>query len=271
MPSVRMNHIDCYYEVHGSGSPLVLIAGLASDSQSWKPVLNGLAERFKVIIFDNRGIGRTHYPPTSFSISTLALDVVSLLDVLLIEKANILGHSMGGCIAQEIAISAPEKVDRLILVNTCATASQQNKLLCHGMLETLESGKNYELFIREFFRWIFTPEYLGNKTVVESAVKDALHYPFPITPEGFRKQLEAWSGFNSSDRLNRIKAATLLMAGKKDRLITSEETQKLTEKIPHAKTLYLQEAAHSFQVEQPDLFVNHVIEFLCRPETRVQN
>lgn len=262
MPSVRINNIDCYYEIHGSGSPLVLIAGLASDSQSWQPILGGLAKYFKVLIFDNRGIGRTQYPHNSFQISTLALDTVYLLDELAIKKADILGHSMGGYIAQEIAIEYPERVNRLILASTCISTSQKNKSLFSGLLKILESGKSYELFIREFFRLIFTPEYLSNQENMESAVKAALDYPFPVTSEGFKLQVEALSNFSSQDRLNKIKSATLLMTGRKDILITLEETQLLADKIPLVKPLYIENAAHSFQVEQPNLFVDYTVEFL---------
>jgi len=264
MPSVRINNIDCYYEIHGNGRPLILIAGLASDSQSWQPILRGLAEYFKVVIFDNRGIGRTQYPQDSFQISTLALDAVCLLDELVIERADILGHSMGGYIAQEIAIEYPERVNRLILASTCAVTSQKNKSIFGDLFKILESGKDYELFIREFFYSIFTPEYLSNKENFESAVKSALHYPFPVTPEGFRLQVEALSNFSSQDRLSRIKASTLLMAGRKDILVTSEEAQLLADKIPFVKPLYLENAAHSFQVEQPGLFVDCAAEFLLQ-------
>ena len=151
MPIARINNIDCYYEIHGNGSPLVLIAGLASDSQSWQPVLGRLTKHFKVIIFDNRGIGRTRYPQESFQISTLAQDTVCLLEHLAIEKADILGHSMGGYIAQEIAIEYPQKVNRLILVSTRAASSLRTKSIFTEMLKILESGKNYDLFIRKFF------------------------------------------------------------------------------------------------------------------------
>ncbi len=264
MPSARINNIDCYYEIYGNGSPLILIAGLAGDSQSWQPILGGLAEYFKVVVFDNRGIGRTRYPRDSFQISTLALDTVCLLDELAIEKADILGHSMGGYIAQEIAIEYPERVDRLILASTCAVTSQKNKSLFGGLLKALESGKSYELFIREFFYLIFTPEYLSNKENIESAVKSALDYPFPVTPEGFKLQVEALSNFSSQARLNKIKSSTLLMSGRKDILVTPEEAQLLADKIPFVKTLYLENAAHSFQVEQPDFLVDCAVEFLLQ-------
>lgn len=264
MPSVRINNIDCYYEIHGNGSPLVLIAGLASDSQSWQPAIEGLAGYFKVITFDNRGIGRTRYPQDSFQISTLALDTICLLDELAIEKADILGHSMGGYIAQEIAIQYPERVNKLILASTRAASSQKSKSVFGGLLKILENGKNYELFIREFFHLIFTPEYLSNKENIESAVRYAVNYLFPVTSAGFKLQLEALSSFSSLNRLSRIKAPTLIMTGKKDILIPAEDAQLLADKIPFAKILHLENAAHSFHVEQPDFFVRCVVEFLLQ-------
>jgi len=264
MPKAKLSAISLYYEVHGKGAPLVLIAGLASDSQSWQPVLKGLAENFKVIIFDNRGIGRTQYPKENFRISTLALDTICLLDHMEIEKAYILGHSMGGCIAQDIAINYPQRVSKLILANACAVLSRKNKSIFGGLLEILESGKDYELFIRKFFDLIFTPEYLGNRENIEEAVKYALCYPFPVTQEGFRLQLEAFNDFNSKERLKKIKTKTLIMASKKDALIDSGEVRILADNIPFSEVLYLEKASHSFQVERPDIFTGSVVKFCSK-------
>lgn len=262
MPRVKVNNIECYYEIHGAGRPLLLIAGLASDSQSWQPVLKGLAQRFKVIVFDNRGIGRTRYRKGKFQVSTLALDAVCLLDKLGVEKADILGHSMGGCIAQEIAIGHPGRVNRLILASTCASVSQKDKSVFRGLLDILTSNKGYELFIRQFFQLIFTPKYLSNRQKVEAAIKYALDYPYPVTAEGFRLQLEALEGFDSSEKLTRIRPRALIMAADKDRLVSVKESYLLADKIPSAKIVYIKGAGHSFQVEQPNFFVNRVVKFL---------
>jgi len=262
MPSVKVNDIDCYYEIHGSGHPLLLIAGLVSDSQSWKPAVRELEKDFKVIIFDNRGIGRTRYPKTSFSISTLAADTIGLLDKLGIEKSDILGHSMGGFIAQEIAIEYPERVNKLILANSCVCVSQKNRSMFASFLKILEQDQNYELFIREFFKLIFTPGYLNNKEIIEPAIKSAVQYSFPVTVEGFKLQLEAIGKFHSQERLNKIKAKTLILAGKNDIMVTAEETQLLADKIPGAKILFMENAAHSFQVEDPGSFVSYLNKFL---------
>lgn len=262
MSQIKINNIDCYYEIYGSGQPLVLIAGLASDSQSWQPVVQGLAEHFQIIIFDNRGIGRTCYPEDNFDIATLARDTVALLDALKIDRANILGHSMGGCIAQKIAAENPTRVRKLILVNTFAAVPQKSRPLFDDLLKILDSGTNYELFIREFFQLIFTREYLQCKKALEAAVTYAVRYPYPVMPEGFRRQLVALNGFDAKDLLSRITAPTLIMAGKEDILVGVDEAKALAEKIPSAKTLYVEKAGHAFQIEQPDFFVKNTVDFL---------
>lgn len=262
MPQAKINNIDCYYEIHGSRQPLVLIAGLASDSQSWQLVAQGLAEHFQIIIFDNRGIGRTRYPEDNFDIATLARDTVALLDALKINRANILGHSMGGYIAQQIAVEYPQRVDKLILVNTWAKTSVKNKDHFASLLQILEGNKGYEAFIRDFFQLIFTREYLQCKKVVEAAVTYAVRYPYPVTTEGFRRQLAALSDFDSQDRLGSITAPTLILTGAQDILVSAEETKILVDKISHAQTVSLAKAGHAIQAEHPELFVKSVRDFL---------
>src|SRR5437764_14008294 len=112
MPMFSREDVDLYYECHGSGAPLFLIAGLASDSQSWQPIIGDLASRFRVIALDNRGVGRTipQDPPTS--IRAMADDCVALIDHLRLPSVHVLGHSMGGFIAQELAIRPPTRSTR---------------------------------------------------------------------------------------------------------------------------------------------------------------
>ena len=104
MPKVKMKDISLYYEVHGSGYPLVLIRGLASNVDHWYFQVPAFSSLYSVVVFDNRGIGRSEMPDLPFTISTMADDTVGLMDSLGIRKAHILGISMGGMIAQEIAL-----------------------------------------------------------------------------------------------------------------------------------------------------------------------
>jgi len=140
MPFAKINNFSIYYDIYGAGEPLVLIAGLGSDSMSWFNVIDDLAKNYKLIVFDNRGCGRSDYPSGKISIEDMAEDTAGLLGYLNIDKANILGHSMGGYIAQEIAINYPERVNNLILVSTAANTSARNKLIFKEFSEILQKN-----------------------------------------------------------------------------------------------------------------------------------
>lgn len=118
MPTVNANNIAIYYEIHGAGEPLMLISGLNSDHTLYRGIVPQLAERYQVIVFDNRGVGQTEKPDIPYSIEMMAEDTAGLLSVLGIERAHILGASMGGRIAVALALQHPELVESLILVST---------------------------------------------------------------------------------------------------------------------------------------------------------
>jgi len=119
MSKARVNDINMYYDVHGDGFPLVMIMGFLGNADLWDPrMLPALSDKFKVITFDNRGAGRTDLSDKEFSIRLLAEDTVGLMDVLNVPKAHVLGISMGGMIAQELALNYPGRVEKLILCST---------------------------------------------------------------------------------------------------------------------------------------------------------
>ena len=119
LKKVRVGDIDIVYKMFGKGEPILLISGATGDMNSWDPsTLKSLSSNHTVIIFDNRGVANTTTGSEAFSIQQFANDTVGLLDVLKIQKADVLGHSMGGIVAQQLAVTHPEKVNRLILVST---------------------------------------------------------------------------------------------------------------------------------------------------------
>ena len=121
MPKAKINDVEMYYEVHGEGIPLAMISGYSGNIDDWDhlvPVVGTLSKHFKVITLDNRGTGRSSKPEGPYSIKTMADDVAVLLDYLEIEKTHVLGSSMGGMIAQELALRHKDKVDALVLVCT---------------------------------------------------------------------------------------------------------------------------------------------------------
>ena len=119
MPKVKVNGINMHYEVHGDGFPIVMITGVSFCLKIWDNVLiDSLSKQFKVILFDNRGAGQTDIPEGEYTIKMMADDTTGLMDALNIERAHILGFSMGGMIAQEVALNYPQKVEKLILWGT---------------------------------------------------------------------------------------------------------------------------------------------------------
>src|SRR6266568_7136982 len=116
MPYVKVNDIHMYYEIHGDGEPLVLIVGLGTDISEWEGIIRWLAKTYQVLAFDNRGVGRTDKPDTPYSIEMMADDTAGLMQTLGIEQANILGISLGGRIALEMALRHAPSVKKLVLV-----------------------------------------------------------------------------------------------------------------------------------------------------------
>ncbi len=256
MPIAKINNIDCYYEVHGEGKPLMLIGGLASDSQTWSLILNRLKHCFKVIVFDNRGVGRTKDKGAPFDIPAMVKDAIMLLDHLGVENSDILGHSMGGYIAQEIAITNPARVSRLILASTASSTSDRNKKLFQELANVYADDASYEAFLREFLPWIFTPKYL--KDNMDDLIQFLLAYQYRQSPEDFRRQADACIKFDSVGRIGEIRSNTMILSGEKDILIPEEETDFLSSSIENAEVKYLPNTAHSLPVESPKEFAGEI-------------
>ena len=140
MPSMIVNGVDLYYECHGKGAPLMLIAGRASDSQSWQPIVEELSQHYLVILPDNRGVGRTKPQDIETSIQQIADDCMALIGHLGLSSVTLLGHSMGGFVALDCAIRYPERVSQLILAGTSAFNSERNKALFQDWVSYLQSA-----------------------------------------------------------------------------------------------------------------------------------
>ncbi len=261
MPFAKINNVSLYYDTYGDGAPLVLIAGLGSDSMSWFNVIEDLSRNNKLIVFDNRGCGRSDYPSGKITIEDMAEDTVGLLEYLKIDKANILGHSMGGYIAQEIAIKYPERVNNLILVSTAANTTARNKLIFKEFSEILNTDGYSDLWFKSWIEWLFTEEVQSDTSFIDLFISNALKYPYLQKPSGFDSQVNAINSYDCRSNLPLIKAKTFIISGSEDILITPENSLFLSEKIPDSTLEILNNAAHSIQVENPKAFSEAVLKF----------
>ncbi len=262
MADIKLGNMKMYYEVCGKGEPLLLIAGLASDSSSWGGVIKDLSSNFTTVIFDNRGCGRSSTPEEPYTIEDMAGDCIKLLDGLKIERCHVLGHSMGGYIAQVLALQYPERVDRLVLESTSFVSSKRNNELYKGFLNELERGSSSEAVVRGWIPWLFSPKTISDTSFIESFVKAASEYPYPQTAKGFAGQINAIASFDGKNAAASIKPNTLVLEGGQDALITPQEVQALAKLIPASKYAALDGAGHALHIERPKEFVREVTGFI---------
>ena len=259
---------ELYYEIYGDGPPLLLIAGLGSDSASWQTVVPPLAKRFRVICLDNRGSGRSVCPQEPLSIDLMAEDCAALIGHLGYEKTHVAGHSMGGFIAQRLTVLHPDRVDRLVLSATGAKSSRRNVLLFSDLARRLEEGEDPAQWFRSLFYWIYTPALFEREQALAGALDFALNYPWKQSPAFFFAQVEAIADFDGRGDLVKISVPVLVLAGERDLLFPLQECREFAALIPGAKFQILEGAAHSMHAENPRPFAAAVVEFLTEGDNQ---
>jgi pimeloyl-ACP methyl ester carboxylesterase len=262
MPKARLDAISLYYETHGNGHPLLLISGLNSDNASWSGVCGKLAKHFRVITFDNRGSGRSDTPDKAYSIREMAEDAIALLDYLKIKKCHVIGHSMGGYIAQMLAIYYPERIGKLILEATAPVSTARNNMLISDFLKRFEKDHDNEALMQSWAYWSFSPKTFVRKNYIVAFIKNASAYPYLQSAQGFKGQIDAIKSFNVCDRVKKIKAKTFVIIGSDDILIYPVESMKLVKCIKGSVFEEIKDAGHCVHVEKPDVFTSKVMQFL---------
>ena len=248
-----------YYEIHGDGFPFILITGLAGDVNWWNlEDIKKYAEHFKTIIFDNRGAGRTDKPNMSYTMDLFASDVLGLMDALNIEKAHILGSSLGGMITQEIAINHPERVEKLILCSTHCGGSEMIKP-SQEVLEMMTSSK--QDLIDGIIALCFTDKFIKSNPKQISKFKSQISQT-RIPPKSYILQLQSVNSFDTYSRLKHIEAPTLILHGEEDILIPAANAEILEQEIPNVKKIILNELAHWPFFPKNRKLINIIIQFL---------
>lgn len=272
MPFVRLSDVKLKYYTIGNHKPVVFIAGFGMDHRTWMPQITFFQDKAMVIVFDNRGVGESTGSSGPYTIQMMANDVVKLLDHLKIKKAHIVGSSMGGMIAQEIAINHPDSVDKLVLCSTTAKADKltREKILqgfeelLKGKVDNIVDVNPYHIVFEKAFNYIlqltFSKEFLAeNKHLIKKLLQDYFskkHYVETII-----KQIRAISKHDTCRRLSKIKAPTLVVTGTCDALISPENSEYLFEHIPTATLVKIVCGTHGMHHERADEFNEHILRF----------
>jgi pimeloyl-ACP methyl ester carboxylesterase len=259
-----LNGIRLRYEIAGNGDPVLLIAGLSMPGVMWTPQVKALAPHFRVITFDNRGVGETDLPPEPvYTMAQLADDAAALLRELKVTRAHVVGFSMGGTIAQELALRHPQLVRSLVLVSTWAKADARFIQVVEAWMSLASLVPIEERYRHVFFPWVFSPAFFEKKDNVEMAFRGALAYPHQTKAEAIERQARgilAWNG-TRVPRLGSIKAPTLVVGGKDD-IVTPPDFARALAKLIRRARLNVVAGGHSLILEQADTFNRALVRFL---------
>ncbi len=263
MPKINIGSLDLFYEIYGDGPPLIMIIGLGANSSWWgNYFLKGLAKHFKVIVFDNRGTGRSGDPKLDYSIKSLADDTLALMDALNIKKSHVFGHSMGGYIAQELVLNY-NRVNKLILCSTSCggpiSVSAKPKVL--KIVNKLRTGRSQEEIAMETLEILYSTEFImANPNLIDIAIQ--IMTKTPLDEESYFRQTKAIQSFNTCNRLKNLEIPTLILHGMKDVLVPPQNAYLLAELLSNSRVKIFSKSAHAPFVEEPDLVLKAIFQFL---------
>lgn len=266
MPFTDAPGFRMHYEIYGDGAPFLLVSGLGSDLTEWLHQLPTFSARYRVIAFDNRGAGESGTPPGPYTTPQMADDAAALLEDLGIEKAHLLGVSLGGMIAQQIALRHPEAVSRLVLVCTAPGGALSVRPSPDALAAfARDPSGDLEPQIRRTLPYLYTERYRRERPEeVEAFVRRRLAGPAAVA--GTAAQMAAAIGHDAGERLTEIAVPTLVIAGTADRLVPPENSRRIAGRIPGSRLLLLPGAPHRLFAENAEAFNRAVLSFLDRPE-----
>ena len=263
--TVQANGQELYYEIHGDGPPLVLLMGIGYDSSLWTLAqVPALSTRFRVVLVDNRDAGRSAKANHPYEIADLADDLAGLLDALGIPRTHLLGLSMGGMIAQEFALRHPDRLDHLVLAGTGAAPARSavDPIQIWNWLKANDATG--EAFGGQQFVSLFSAAFLRNHQAVQDTAELLASNPYPICPEAYGRQADAYLRFDALDRLGAVTAPTLVVVGEQDLLTPPWIAREVAEAIPGARFEIIRGngSSHIMPIERPADFNLLVTEFL---------
>ncbi len=266
MPSIDATGTELYYERAGEGEPLLLIQGMSATHLAWgRPFLDALEPSFDTIVFDNRGMGRSGTAELPFTIADLAADAAGLLDALGLETAHVVGISMGGMIAQELALAHPGRI-RTLAIGASYCGGPNGSLMAPEDLQMLSeayvSGERERVF-RAMWEINLSPSFRAedSRFAAFAEMGGALPAPQPVVLQ----QMRACAEHDTHERLGQIDLPTLVIHGDVDRLLGYDNGKAIAALIPGARLATLEGVGHMFWWEQPQRAAELIREHALTP------
>jgi pimeloyl-ACP methyl ester carboxylesterase len=266
---VEANGHEVYVDQVGHGPDVLLIGGLGDTIESWQLQLEGLADRYRLTAFDNRGAGRTAMPGGTVSVEEMANDAAGVLRALDIPCAHVAGFSGGSLIAQELALRHPDLVRSLVLQSTWSVADPYLRSWGLFVRWLVEAAPSERAFLEGFFLDIYTAR-AHNDGTVDQIIEEVLAFPHKQTTENLHASLDAFLDHDATDRLPQIAVSTLVLAGGRDSTSRPELGRAVAELIPGARFEVMEEESHQPFQEVPDEWNARVDAFWGEVDARLQ-
>jgi pimeloyl-ACP methyl ester carboxylesterase len=258
MPDLALDDISLHYEIDGNGPPLLLLAGMLSDSATWGPFASLLTDRFTVIRPDNRTTGRTTPWNANVSVMQIAQDALTLMDHLGHRKFHVAGHSLGGLMTLEIAGLAPDRVATGTVLASGRIRSPRTAGVFDALLNIRRAPKGEEMWLRSLYPWIFGQSFFKDPQNVETALAASLTYPHAQTADAMAHQITAFRGYRPQAALDQINTPTLVIYAGQDVMVPPAMAKPSLAALPNLTEITIEDAGHSIVWDAPNAVAKHL-------------
>jgi pimeloyl-ACP methyl ester carboxylesterase len=260
VPSVNANGVDLWVEQEGEGDDVLFISGLADEGACWVDQVAGLRDRYRVTTFDNRGVGRSATPDGAFRITDFAGDTFALMDELGLDHPHVVGSSMGGAIAQELALAHPGRVRSLVLNGTWCRGDRFFQEVIRNWAWSAQKADGIRDFLTAVNLWCFAPR-IWNDGTMDGWLDAAEASENQQSVDAFCRSAEALLHHDTADRLGAITAPTLVTVGELDLCLPERYSREIVERISGARLVVVPEVGHQPFQERPEDYNRILAEF----------
>jgi aminoacrylate hydrolase len=259
VPIAKLDDGELYYEEHGSGFPVLMVAGLGGVGTYWGPQIEPFAKSFRVILHDHRGTGNSSKSKIKYSLEQMARDTLGLMDALKIDKAHLVGHSTGGAIGQILAIGHPERMAKIVMASSWTKADGFFRL-CFEARRALLLKSGAAAYVAATPIFLYPSWWIRDN--IEQLQQHSTVYGANPDLDIINSRIDALLAFDWSARLREIKHEVLVMGVRNDHLTPAYFSEAIAREIPGAKLFIQEDGGHAASQVFPDEFNRHVLAFL---------